>query len=102
MAEEKSLIKHPSAFLPLLMSLAAIVLLVGYIAFVGVSQTPAKDEGTAAHIFQLLMGGQVLVIAYFGIKYFRKHPSQTMFIIATQIAAAVVPFVALFFFEHGV
>jgi hypothetical protein len=98
MAEE-NLLKKPSAFLPLLMSLAALLLLIGYVAFVGVPKPSAGDEGTAARVFQLLMGGQALVIGYFAVKYFRKHPSQTMFIIATQIAAAVVPFITLWFLE---
>jgi hypothetical protein len=96
----ENLLKKPSAYFPLLLSLAALLLLIGYIAFVGVPKPSAEDEGTAARIFQLLMGGQVLVIGYFAVKYFRKNPSQTMFIIATQIAAAVVPFITLWFLER--
>jgi hypothetical protein len=56
----------PSAFIPILMSLAALTLLLGGIA-VGVVVREA-DEGAIAHIWQLLMAVQLPLLAYFVIR----------------------------------
>jgi hypothetical protein len=58
--------KQPSAFLPLAMSLAALLMVLGHAAIFGVVHE--ADEGTAAHVFQLLMAAQVPVVAFFAIK----------------------------------
>jgi hypothetical protein len=52
-----SLIKHLSVHLPLAMSIAALALFVGHAAIFGVLQE--ADEGTAAHIWQILMAAQL-------------------------------------------
>jgi hypothetical protein len=59
----KLLIKQPSGCIPMAMSLVALALVVGHIAISGV--TREADEGTTAHLWQLLMAGQLPVIAYF-------------------------------------
>jgi hypothetical protein len=59
--------KQPSALLPLAMSVAALALVLGHIAVFGVVHE--ADEGTAAHLWQLLMAGQVPVVAYFAMKW---------------------------------
>ena len=46
-------LKQPSAFLPLLLSGAALALVLGHAAIYGVVH--AADEGTPAHLFQLLV-----------------------------------------------
>ena len=60
-----STLKRPSALIPLAMSFAALSLVLGHIAFVGVARE--ADEGTGAHLWQLLMAGQIPVIAFFAI-----------------------------------
>jgi len=50
------------------MSLAAISLILGHIAIFGVSRQP--DEGTAAHLWQLLMVGQLPIVAFFAVTSF--------------------------------
>jgi hypothetical protein len=59
--------KRPSAFLPILMSLIAIVVIVVHIAISGTA--PQSDEGTAAHLWQLLMAAQVPIVAFFLIRW---------------------------------
>ena len=61
------LVKRPSAFLPLAMSLAALAMVLGHAAMYGV--THEADEGTAAHIFQILMAAQVPIVAFFVMKW---------------------------------
>ena len=81
-----TLLKHPSAFLPLAMSLAALVTVFAYLASHG--PAPQADEGTAAHIWQLLMAAQVPIVAFFAIKWMPESPRRAVPILALQAAAA--------------
>lgn len=91
-----ALIKRPSAFLPVAMSTAALALLVGYIVLYGTARQ--EDEGTAAHLWQLLMAGQVPVIAYFAIRWLPVEPRKALPILALQIAAAFAAAFPVFYF----
>ena len=75
-----ALIKHPSAYLPLAMSLAALALVVGHAAVYGVVHE--ADEGTAAHVFQILMVAQLPIVAYFVIKWLPRRPRESLMILA--------------------
>lgn len=87
--------KQASAFLPLVMSLAALVMVLGHAAISGVVHE--ADEGTAAHIFQLLMAGQVPVVAFFAIKWLPRAPRRTQQVLALQAGAALAAIAAVFF-----
>jgi hypothetical protein len=50
-----SILKKPSAFLPLAMSFAALATVLVHVAIFGVARQ--ADEGAAAHIWQILMAG---------------------------------------------
>ena len=63
----KFLIRQPSGFIPMAMSLAALALVVGHIAMFGVARE--ADEGTTAHLWEVLMAGQLPVVAYFAVKW---------------------------------
>jgi hypothetical protein len=80
-------IKLPSAFLPIAMSLAALTLVIIHVAMYGV--THEADEGTPAHIFQLLLIAQVPIVAYFMIRWVPEKPQQAIPIMALQAAAAL-------------
>jgi hypothetical protein len=75
-----SLIKRPSAFLPLAMSLAALTLVLGHAAIFGIVHE--VDEGAAAHIFQILMVAQVPIVVYFIIKWLPKQPKESLQVLA--------------------
>lgn len=62
----RSLLKHPSAFLPVAMSLGALATVLVFIALHGMA--PQADEGAAAHIWQLLMAAQAPIVLFFAIK----------------------------------
>jgi len=88
----REILRHPSGFLPLLMSLAALSIVLVYLAVNG----PARqsDEGTAAHIWQLLMAAQVPIVFYFAIKWLPQSPRQGIITLALQLggaAAALLP-----------
>ncbi len=92
----QSLMKQPSASLPIAMSLTALALVLGHAAMFGIVHE--TDEGTAAHIFQLLMVAQLPVIAFFAIKWLPKLPSPTLKILAIQFVAALAALASVYFF----
>ena len=82
-----TILKHPSGFLPVAMSLGALATVLIYLALHG--PAPQADEGAAAHIWQLLMAAQVPVVLFFAIKWVPPSPRQAMPILALQIGAAL-------------
>jgi hypothetical protein len=89
------LMKQPSAFLPVAMSLGALSMVLGHVAIFGFVHE--ADEGTAAHIFQLLMAAQIPIIAFFAIKWLPRAPRQTLRILALQAGAALAAIAAVVF-----
>jgi hypothetical protein len=80
-------IKQPIAFIPIVMSCLALAVVVGRIAVAGTA--PEPDEGTAAHLWQLLMAGQLPVIAFFAVTSLARAPRETSLVLALQAAAAL-------------
>jgi hypothetical protein len=79
-------VTQPSAVIPILMSLAALAVVVGHILIFGTA--PQADEGTAAHIWQVLMAGQVPLIVFYSIKWLPRTPRTAVTVLAVQIGAA--------------
>jgi hypothetical protein len=64
----------------------------GHVAMFGVARE--ADEGPLAHIWQLLMAGQMPVLAFFAIKWLPRAPRQTLYVLAIQagpVLAAMTP-----------
>jgi hypothetical protein len=91
------ILRDPSASIPFVMSLAALALVVGVLVTVGV--THEADEGTPARVWQLLMAGQLPLVAYFAIKWLPRRPSQALFVLALQAAAGVAAAAPVFLLE---
>ncbi len=94
-----SIFKRPSAWLPIGMSGAALAILVIHLARYGV--THESDEGTSAHLFQLLMGGQLFAIGYFALRWIPENPKAAAGMLCAHFVAAVPPFALLYWFEHS-
>ena len=92
-----SLLKKPSAFLPVVMSLLALSLVIGHIALVGTARQ--DDEGTAAHLWQLLMGLQLPIVAFFALRWLPEKPKQALLILTLQFVAAVAAAAPVFYYE---
>ena len=88
-------IRQPTVFLPLAMSLVALSMVLVHFAIFGIVEE--TDEGTAAHIFQLLIVVQVPFIAFLAFKWLTVAPRQTLFFIVLQGSAALAAIVAVFF-----
>ena len=82
-----TLIRRPSAFLPLAMSTAALLML-GVVA-ASHALVREADEGAVAHIWQALMAGQLPLLAYFLIRWLPRLPRPAAYVFALQIAAAL-------------
>ncbi len=83
-----SVLKRPSALVPLGMSLTALSLVLGHVFVFGIARQ--SDEGTEAHLWQLLMAGQVPVIAFFAVRWLPREPRPALLLLAFQVAAGVV------------
>jgi hypothetical protein len=82
-----SLTRRPSGFVPIAMSLAAVATIFSHIVLSGTA--PQPDEGAAAHIWQLLMAGQLPVVAFFAVKWLPKDPRTALRVLALQAGAAL-------------
>lgn len=80
-------LQHWSALLPLAMSLAALALVLGHVAVPGGARE--TDEGTAAHLWQLLMAAQLPAVAFFAVIWLPRRPSQALVLLAAQIAVVL-------------
>jgi len=89
-----TMIKEPSGFLPIAMSVGALAMVVLHVALVGTARQP--DEGAAAHLWQLLMAGQLPFIAWFALKWLPRSPKQALPILALQAAAALAALAPVF------
>jgi len=92
-----STIRQPSAFLPVAMSLVALALVLGHVALFGVVHE--ADEGTAAHLWQILMAAQLPIMAFFALKYVPQKPKQALLILALQMVAALTACAPVFFLK---
>jgi hypothetical protein len=69
------------------MSLAALATVIVHVALFGTARE--ADEGAAAHIWQLLMAGQVPFIAFFAVKWLPRTPRLALPVLALQAAAVL-------------
>ena len=67
------LITRPTALVPIVMSLLALAILILALTL-GVGRSTDGDEGAAAHIWQLLMIGQMPIVAFFAIYWVPREP----------------------------
>lgn len=92
-----SIVKRPSAFLPIAMSLVALAVVLSHIAMFG--EVRETDEGASAHIWQILMAGQLPVLLFFAIKWLPRAPRQTVYVLALQAGAAIASMAPVFYFK---
>jgi hypothetical protein len=83
-----STFKVPSAWVPLLMSGVALAVVAGHLLASGVA--PEADEGAAAHVWQLLIAGQVPVIGWFLLRWFPKGRAAAAPVLVAQVIALLV------------
>lgn len=86
-----------TAIVPLVMSLAGLVLIWGYALTGG---GPQADEGAAARLWQLLMLAQVVIIAVFAITWLPRSTRSALVILGVQALAILANLASLWRLEH--
>lgn len=89
--------KRPTAWIPIAMSMAAFAIVLIHIRWFGAARE--ADEGTAAHLWQILMAGQLPIIAWFAIKWLPKDPKASLWILALQAVAGLAAMAPVFYFQ---
>jgi hypothetical protein len=95
-----SMLRRPSAFIPVAMAAAALALIGGYVALNGVAAN--EDEGAAARIFQLLMLGQLVGIGVFAARWLPRAPRPALVVLILQLAAWTIPVAVITWLESTV
>lgn len=88
-------LKQISAWLPIAMSCTALLIVLIHIALFGTARE--ADEGTAAHLFQILIAGQLPFIAFFVLKWLPRDPKHGLLIVALHVAAALVALAPVYY-----
>ncbi len=81
-------IKKPSAALPVLMSFAALALVLVHVARVGA--VAQDDEGAEAHLFQMLLVAQIPITTFFAMRWLPTMPKDALAVLALQACAALI------------
>jgi hypothetical protein len=76
------------------MSIGALAVVLLFLAAHG--PAPQPDEGAAAHIWQVLMAGQVPVALFFASKWIPRNPRQAIRVLTLQIVAALAAMAPVF------
>jgi hypothetical protein len=82
----------------MVMSLAALLLVVGPIPFDGIPVREA-DEGAVAHLFQILIAGQLPVLLFFAVKWLPRAPKPTLGVLGLQAGAVLAALAPVFYFN---
>ncbi len=79
------------------MSLAAFAIMLGCALKYGVARQ--ADEGSAAHLWQLLMPGQIPMVALFAVKWLPAKPRQALLVLGLQLCAALAAMFPVWWFH---
>ena len=91
-----SLLKKPSAWIPIAIPLIFFAYLVIYITFFGIIRE--ADEGTGARLFQLWLVLEPFMLGFFAFTWLPRRPIQALLILVLQILAALLPIYVVFSF----
>jgi hypothetical protein len=90
-----TILRKPSAQLPLLVSVAALVLVLGHAFLYGTVHE--ADEGPAAHIWQILIVLDAILALAFTLHWWTRARRQTLIVLGILAATTLANFAAVFF-----
>ena len=88
----QALLRHPTGYLPVAMSVGALAMIVWYVAAHGVVRQ--SDEGLQAHVWQLLVAGQLPLLALFAVTWIPRAARPALVVLGVQATALMVLAVA--------
>lgn len=83
-----ALMRQPTAYLPVAMSVGALAMIVWFVVAHGVVHQ--ADEGAQAHLWQLLIAGQIPLIAFFALRWLPTARREALAVLALQAGALIV------------
>ena len=89
-----------SAWLPIAIPLVLFALGLRHVALAGLARE--ADEGTEAHLFQLLMPVQLVAITYFALSALPRAPRAATVLLGIQLAATAALLALVYWIEHAV
>ncbi len=91
-------IKNPSAWIPVALSLAMLAFILSILSMYGIpTPDPNADEGVGAHLFQIWLVLEVLMIGFFAVKWLPQMPKQALFVLTLQILAVLAACFPVFY-----
>jgi len=93
------MLRRWDAWLPIAIPLFFFALAWRHLALYGLTRD--TDEGTEAHLFQLLMPVQLIAIAYFAATSLTRAPRTAAVVLALQIGLTLALFTAIYWLEHS-
>lgn len=87
-----AVVRKPSAVIPMAMSFAALGAVLVHLAIAGTA--PQADEGTAAHLWQLLVAAQMPLLLFFAIQWLPRAHRKALYVMGLQavaLAASMAP-----------
>ena len=81
--------------LPIAMSLLALGIVIFHVVASG--RAHQADEGAAAHLWQILMAGQLPIIAWFSVRWLPRTPKPALVVLALQFAAGLAACAPVYF-----
>ena len=93
-----SIIKKPSAWIPIALSLVVLAaMLISFALFGPPVRQP--DEGTGAHLFQIWLVLEVFMVGFFAIKWLPQKPKPAFLVLVIQIVAVLAACAPVFYFK---
>ena len=83
-----AIVRKPSAFLPMAMSVGALAVVLGHVVLYGAARE--ADESAAAHMFQILMAAQVPIVGFFAVRWLPREPRPALAVLTLQVGAALL------------
>jgi hypothetical protein len=90
-----AVLRKPSALVPLLISLAALTLVVGHAALYGIVHE--ADEGAAAHIWQILIALDIPIAFASAMHWWNRARRQALALLGLLTATTLANFAAVYF-----
>ena len=91
------LMRKPSAWFPVILSLVALGIMIIHITMFGAVRE--ADEGTGAHLFQIWLVLELFLVAFFAVMWLPKAPKEALLILTVQIVAALAVCAPVFYFK---
>lgn len=91
-----ALVRKPSGVIPIAMSALAFVTVMSAVTLFGAK--PEPDEGAVAHIFQILIAGQLPFLAWFAFHWLRSDFRSAFSVMVLQGAAIAIALFPVWYF----